>query len=68
MTFARQINQITKNNTIMTRKTIMTRGGQTYEAPSVEILDVMSEGVFCISNGDDGSYIDPAYLDDWGTL
>lgn len=33
----------------MTRKTIMTRGGQTYEAPSVEILDVMSEGVFCVS-------------------
>lgn len=52
MTFARQINQITKNNTIMTRKTIMTRGGQTYETPSVEILDVMSEGVFCISTQD----------------
>ena len=52
MTFARQINQITKNNTIMTRKTIMTRGGQTYETPSVEILDVMSEGVFCISSQD----------------
>ena len=52
MTFARQINQITKNNTIMTRKTIMTRGGQTYEAPSVEILDVMSEGVFCTSYGE----------------
>lgn len=52
MTFARQINQITKNNTIMTRKTIMTRGGQTYETPSVEILDVMSEGVFCISDAD----------------
>lgn len=52
MTFARQINQITKKNTIMTRKTIMTRGGQTYETPSVEILDVMSEGVFCISDAD----------------
>jgi hypothetical protein len=36
----------------MTRKTIMTRGGQTYETPSVEILDVMSEGVFCISSQD----------------
>ena len=36
----------------MTRKTIMTRGGQTYETPSVEILDVMSEGVFCISTKD----------------
>ena len=67
MTFARQINQITKNNTIMTRKTIMTRGGQTYETPSVEILDVMSEGVFCISNGE-GSDIDTADLYDWGIL
>lgn len=36
----------------MTRKTIMTRGGQTYETPSVEILDVMSEGVFCTSYGE----------------
>ena len=53
MTFARQINQITKNNTIMTRKTIMTRGGQTYETPSVEVIDVMSEGVFCVSEKED---------------
>lgn len=56
MTFARQINQITKNNTIMTRKTIMTRGGQTYETPSVEILDVISEGVFCTSPWDTADY------------
>ena len=43
----------------MTRKTIMTRGGQTYETPSVEILDVMSEGVFCISDSDraDSGYL-----------
>ena len=34
----------------MTRNYCTTRGGQTYEAPSVEILDVMSEGVFCISS------------------
>lgn len=67
MTFARQINQITKNNTIMTRKTIMTRGGQTYETPSVEILDVISEGVFCISNGE-GSSIADGYSEDWGTF
>ena len=42
----------------MTRKTIMTRGGQTYETPSVEILDVMSEGVFCISEHDSYSPAD----------
>lgn len=66
MTFARQINQITKNNTIMTRKTIMTRGGQTYEAPSVEILDVMSEGVFCVSEVNSNSPKDWVEgLDDW---
>lgn len=66
MTFARQINQITKNNTIMTRKTIMTRGGQTYETPSVEILDVMSEGVFCISN--DRADSDYVYDNDLGEI
>ena len=40
----------------MTRKTIMTRGGQTYETPSVEILDVISEGVFCTSPWDTAGY------------
>ena len=51
----------------MTRKTIMTRGGQPYETPSVEILDVISEGVFCISNGE-GSSIADGYSEDWGTF
>ena len=37
---------------IMTFNKNNTRGGQTYETPSVEILDVMSEGVFCISTQD----------------
>ena len=57
MAFARQINQITKNNTIMTRKTIMTRGGQTYETPSVTTLEVLSEGVLCGS----GDFDTPGY-------
>ena len=51
----------------MTRKTIMTRGGQTYETPSVEILDVMSEGVFCISNAE-GSSIADGYSEYWEEL
>ena len=50
----------------MTRKTIMTRGGQTYETPSVEILDVMSEGVFCISN--DRADSDYVYYNDLGEI
>lgn len=45
----------------MTLKTIKNfRGGLTYEAPSAEVIDVMSEGVFCISERDSYS---PA---DWG--
>lgn len=40
----------------MTLKTCMTREGQTYEAPSVEILDVISEGVFCTSPWNTADY------------
>ena len=51
----------------MTLKTFNNSGRENYVSPSVEILDVMSEGVFCISNGE-GSDIDTADLYDWGTL
>lgn len=40
-----------------------TRGGQTYETPSVTTLEVLSEGVLCMSG-----QIDDAIEDDWGTL
>ena len=43
-----------------------TRGGQTYETPSVTTLEVLSEGVLCMSSHD--NTIDNAYEDDWGTL
>ncbi|MBQ6880441.1 MAG: hypothetical protein IJN52_09595 [Bacteroidales bacterium] len=48
----------------MTLKTINKSGRENYVSPSVEVLDVMSEGVFCISNG--GSKINPAGTEDWG--
>lgn len=32
-----------------------TRGGQTYETPSVTTLEVLSEGVLCGSFGDPGA-------------
>lgn len=35
-----------------------TRGGQTYQTPSVNVLDVLSEGVLCAS-------LDPE-AEDWG--
>ena len=43
-----------------------TRGGQTYETPSVTTLEVLSEGVLCMSSPD--STIEDAIEDDWGTL
>lgn len=43
-----------------------TRGGQTYETPSVTTLEVLSEGVLCMSSPD--STIEDATEDDWGTL
>ena len=43
-----------------------TRGVQTYETPSVTTLEVLSEGVLCMSSP--GSTIEDATEDDWGTL
>ena len=37
--------------------------GMSYETPSVNVLNVMSEGVLCASG-----VIDDAIEDDWGTL
>lgn len=39
---------------------------QSYETPSVTTLEVVSEGVLCMSSHD--NTIDNAYEDDWGTL
>lgn len=36
-----------------------TRGGQTYQTPSVNVLDVLNEGVLCAS-------LDPD-AEDWGS-
>ena len=37
-----------------------------YETPSVKTLEVLSEGVLCMSSPD--STIDNGYEEDWGTL
>lgn len=47
----------------MTLKSFNNSGKENYVSPSVEILDVMSEGVFCIST--DGSKINPAGTEYW---
>lgn len=41
-------------------------GGATYETPTIITLEVLSEGVLCMSSHD--NTIDNAYEDDWGTL
>lgn len=41
-------------------------GGATYETPTITTLEVLSEGVLCMSSHD--NTIDNAYEDDWGTL
>ncbi len=46
----------------MTKNTLKTWGGQTYETPSVEVLDVVSEGVFCASFATD---TDESSIEDW---
>ncbi len=33
----------------MSKNTVNIRGGHAYEAPSVELMDVVTEGVFCSS-------------------
>ncbi len=33
----------------MSQNTFETKGGQTYETPVIEVMDVVSEGVFCSS-------------------
>lgn len=43
-----------------------TRGGQTYETPSVTTLEVLSEGVLCMSSPT--NTIDDATEEDWGIL
>lgn len=45
--------------------TNFSRGGQTYQSPSLEVLDVLVEGLLCTSGTGD---IDDATEDDWGTL
>ena len=40
--------------------------GATYETPTITTLEVLSEGVLCMSSHD--NTIDNAYEDDWGTL
>ena len=40
--------------------------GVSYETPSVKTLDILSEGLLCVSAP--GSTIDPGTEDDWGTL
>lgn len=40
-------------------------GGQTYQSPSLEVLDVLVEGLLCTSGTGD---IDNATEEDWGTL
>ncbi len=53
------INDIPKNLltikiiTIMKNNSIETRGGQTYETPSVEVIEVIAEQVFATSFGED---------------
>ena len=39
---------------------------ETYETPTITTLEVLSEGVLCMSSPD--STIDDATEDDWGTL
>lgn len=36
----------------MTNNKTLNRGGQTYEAPSVNLLDIQVEGVLCASFGE----------------
>ena len=50
---------MTKNNKTM-------QNVSSYETPSVTTLEVLSEGVLCMSSHD--NTIDNAYEDDWGTL
>lgn len=40
--------------------------GVSYETPSVKTLDILSEGLLCVSAP--GATIDPGTEDDWGTL
>ena len=50
---------MTKNNKTM-------QNVSSYETPSVTTLEVLSEGVLCMSSHD--NTIENAYEDDWGTL
>lgn len=49
----------------MDRKFI-NQAGLSYETPTLKTLDIMSEGVLCMSSPT--STIDDAYEDNWGTL
>ena len=40
-------------------------GGQTYQSPSLEVLDVLVEGLLCTSSTGD---IDNVTEEDWGIL
>lgn len=50
----------------MTKNNSMNLEGMSYETPSVNVLNVMSEGVLCGSFT--GGSIDDATEEDWGTL
>ena len=50
----------------MTKINNQTFGEALYDAPSISVLDVQSEGLLCVSSP--GSTIDDATEDNWGTL
>ena len=55
-----------KNYNFMNQNKTFDMGGATYETPTITTLEVLSEGVLCMSSHD--NTIDNAYEDDWGTL
>ena len=63
MDFLGDLTEFNLTITFMDKKTMT---WSLYEAPSVKTLDIMSEGVLCMSSPT--STIDNAYEDDWGTL
>lgn len=58
------IRKIIKTKIVM-RMSNFNAGGQTYQSPSLEVLDVLVEGLLCTSGTGD---IDNATEEDWGIL
>lgn len=58
------IRKIIKTKIIM-RMSDFNAGGQTYQSPSLEVLDVLVEGLLCTSSTGD---IDNVTEEDWGIL